>query len=114
MKSQASLMRPTTNVAPGVGGSSIQFFDDRFHKEMLRDVKSRVGTQFNDTTWQKRKSNLSHFKRDQGLSNLRQIDKKNLQMFLRLSSVQPSVPVVVKRSVQQQIDIKPIRESEQE
>ena len=92
-------MRPTTKVAPGVGGSSIQFFDDRFHKEMLRDVKSRVGIQFNDTAWQKRKTNLDHFKRDHGVSNLRQIDKKNLQMFIRLSSVQPSVPVVVKRNI---------------
>ena len=78
MKSQSSLMRPTHNVAPGVGGASLQFFDDRFHKEMLRDVKSRVGTQFNDVAWQKRKGDLTHFKKEKGIQNLRQIDKKNL------------------------------------
>ena len=92
-------MRPNTKVAPGVGGASIQYFDDRFHKEMLRDVKSRVGTQFNDMAWRKRKGDLIHFKKEKDVHNLRQIDKKNLQMFIRLSSVQPSVPVVVKRSI---------------
>ena len=29
-------------------------------------------------------------------------------MFIRLSSVQPSVPVVVKRSIYQQVDLYPI------
>ena len=64
-------MRPTHNVAPGVGGASLQFFDDRFHKEMLRDVKSRVGSQFHDDAWRKRKGNLSHFKKEKDVSNLR-------------------------------------------
>ena len=64
-------MRPTTKVATGVGGASIQYFDDRFHREMLRDVKSRVGTQFNDLNWSKRKSDLTHFKKEKDVQNLR-------------------------------------------
>ena len=99
MKSHSSLMRPTHQIAPGVGGASIQYQNDRFHQEMLRDVKSRVGTQFNDLRWRKHRSDLNHFKKEQGVNSLRQIDKKNLQMFIRLSSVQPSVPVVVKRNI---------------
>jgi len=54
---------------------------------MLRDVKSRVGNQFNDISWHKHKSDLSQFKKEHGMHELRQIDKKNLQMFIRLSSV---------------------------
>ena len=71
MKTQSSLMRPTTKVATGVGGASIQYFDDRFHREMLRDVKSRVGTQFNDLNWRKRKGDLTHFKKEKDVQNLR-------------------------------------------
>ena len=99
MKSHSSLMRPSTKVAPGVGGASIQYQNDKFHLDMLANVKSRVGTQFNDPAWRKHRSDLNHFKKEQGVTNLRQIDKKNLQMFIRLSSVQPSVPVVVKRNI---------------
>lgn len=32
-------------------------------------------------------------------------------MFIRLSSVQPSVPVVVKRNIYQQVDLKHVEES---
>ena len=39
------------------------------------------------------------------MNDLRQIDKKNLQMFIRLSAVQPSVPVVVKRNIVQQVEL---------
>lgn len=38
-----SKLKPTHRVAPGVGGASIQYQANKFHKDMLRDVKSRVG-----------------------------------------------------------------------
>ena len=66
---------------------------------MLRTAKSRLSTQFNDQNLARRRDELKFFKREQGLEELRQIDKSNLKMFVRLSSVQPSVPMVVKRSV---------------
>ena len=72
---------------------------------MLRGVKSRVGRQFNDLAWLKHRKDLTHFKREHGVQDLRQIDKKNLQMFIRLSAVQPSVPVVVKRNIVQQVEL---------
>jgi len=66
---------------------------------MLRSAKSRLSTQFNDQNILRRRDELKLFKREHGLEELRQIDKNNLKMFVRLSSVQPSVPMVVKRSV---------------
>jgi len=91
--------KPTDRSAPGVGSASVKFFDEKHHKQILRDVKSRVGSQFNDASTAKRRMDLAHFKRDQGLEKLRQIDKKNLKLFIRLAHVQPSVPVVVKRTI---------------
>jgi hypothetical protein len=82
-----SKMKATHRTAPGVGGASIQYFDNKFHKDMLNNVKSRVGSQFNDLSWSKHKSDLNSFKSTSGLNELRQIDKKNLKMFIRLSSV---------------------------
>lgn len=93
--------KSTDRKAPGVGGGSLAYEADKFHKDMLRGVKSRIGTQFNDLTWLKQRNNLNHFKKEHGVHDLRQIDKKNLQMFIRLSAVQPSVPVVVKRNIVQ-------------
>ena len=93
------MRKATDRNAPGVGTASIAYFDDRFHKNMIKDAKSRVATQFRDDSWIRHRSDLSHFKKDHGKRALRQIDKKNLQMFVRLSSVQPSVPVVVKRNI---------------
>ena len=100
--------KSTDRKAPGVGGASLQFEADKFHKDMLRGVKSRVGRQFNDLAWLKHRKDLTHFKREHGVQDLRQIDKKNLQMFIRLSAVQPSVPVVVKRNIVQQVELQPI------
>ena len=97
--------KSTDRRAPGVGGASLQFEADKFHKDMLRGVKSRVGTQFNDLSWLKHRKDLNHFKKEHGVHDLRQIDKKNLQMFIRLSAVQPSVPVVVKRNIVQQVEL---------
>ena len=89
---------------------------------MMKDVKSRVGSVINDVSWRKHRDDLHQFKREhqnsiasgqynKGTSN-RHIDKKNLDLFVRLSSVQPHVPVVVKRKSLLQktlskIDLKP-------
>lgn len=86
----------------------MKFFEDKHHKQMLKDVKSRVGVLFNDPSISKNRMNLVHFKREQGLDTLRQIDKKNLKLFVRLSQVQPSVPVVVKRSLVEATELEPI------
>ena len=45
--------KSTDRKAPGVGGGSLAYEADKFHKDMLRGVKSRIGTQFNDLTWLK-------------------------------------------------------------
>ena len=66
---------------------------------MLKDVKSRLGSVINDNSWRKHKSDLMQFKKDHGKDSTRHVDKKNLQMFMRLSKVQPHVPVVVKRAI---------------
>ena len=75
---------------------------------MIRTAKSRLGSQFNDKNIEHRKNELKNFKKEQGLEELRNIDKSNLKMFVRLSSVQPSVPMVVKRSVVQYVELEPI------
>ena len=59
--------KPTDRKAPGVGRASLEFYDDKFHKDMLRSVKSRVGTQFNDISWLKHKQDLTHFKKEIGV-----------------------------------------------
>merc|ERR1711871_254849 len=103
-----NMRKATDRNAPGVGTASIQYFDDKFHKKMISDAKSRLTTQFRDDSWGKHRSDLAHFKKDTGKRALRQIDKKNLQVFVRLSSVQPSVPVVVKRNIMQHVELEPI------
>ena len=47
--------RPTDRKGASVGRASLDFYDDKFHKDMLRQVKSRVGTQFNDISWLRHK-----------------------------------------------------------
>ena len=66
---------------------------------MLKTAKSRLSEQFNDPSINKRRHELKMFKREHGLHDFRQIDKQNLDMFLRLAQVQPHVPVVIKRNV---------------
>lgn len=102
--------RATDSKGPGVGSASLQFYDAKFHHDMLKTAKSRVGGQFHDRNHFKRRQDLSYFKKDHGTHALKQIDKKNLQMFIRLSSVQPSVPVVVKRSTVQQVELTQIQD----
>jgi len=63
--------RATDRSAFGVGGASLQYFDKKFHNEMLRDVKSRVASQFNDLSWRKHRSDLRYFKKDQGITAIR-------------------------------------------
>lgn len=100
--------RATDRDAPGVGSGSMKHFQDKFHKSMLRTAKSRLSNQFNDGNVTRRRDELKLFKREQGLEEMRQIDKNNLKMFVRLSAVQPSVPMVVKRSFVQQVELQPI------
>ena len=38
------MRKVTDRNAPGVGTASIQYFDDKFHKNMIRDAKSRLST----------------------------------------------------------------------
>ena len=100
--------RATDHSCHGVGAASLKHFQERFHKDMIRTAKSRLGSQFNDKNIEHRKNELKNFKKEQGLEELRNIDKSNLKMFVRLSSVQPSVPMVVKRSVVQYVELEPI------
>lgn len=67
----------------------------------MQAARSRLSSQFNDADIGKRQKELKGFKKDQGLKEMRQIDNNNLKMFQRLTSVQPSVPKVVKRSITQ-------------
>ena len=102
------LPRSTDRQCGGVGAGSLKHFQDKFHKDMLRTAKSRISSQFNDKNILHRKNELKKFKHDHGIEELRNIDKSNLKMFVRLSSVQPSVPMVVKRNVVQYVELQPI------
>ena len=49
-------------------------------------------------SWLKYKTHLDHKTDNAYQQKLRQIDAKNLKLFIRLSSVQPKVPIVVRRN----------------
>lgn len=90
----------TKKTKPGVGTGSLDYYNNKFHNDFLRNVKSRVSMQYHDKNWVKRKNDLTHFKSGKDQVKLRQIDNKNFQFFIRLSQVRPHVPQVVKKSRQ--------------
>ena len=47
---------------PGAGSASIDYYQDKFHTDFLKKAQSRVGHQYNDMNWLKRKTDLTHFK----------------------------------------------------
>lgn len=79
----------TDRIAPGVGTASLQYYDDKFHREMLANVKSRVGTFINDSAWRKHKQDLAKFKKENRINGQvsKEVDKQNLKMFVKLSNV---------------------------
>lgn len=79
----------TDRMAPGVGTASLQYYDDKFHRQMMLNVKSRVGTFINDSAWRKHKQDLTKFKKETRVNGQvnRDIDKQNLKMFVKLSNV---------------------------
>ena len=63
--------KATDRTALGVGTASLLYDQKKFHKKMLRDVKSRVSTQFNDNAWSRHRTALSQFKKDHGKDTVR-------------------------------------------
>ena len=90
---------------PGLGAGSLDYYNNKFHNEFLKKAQSRVGQQYNDMTWLKRKNDLKHFKSEKTNKKLRQIDNKNFKIFVRLSTVKPIVPQVVRMRAPSQPDI---------
>ena len=80
---------------PSNGSAQLAFFDDRFHKRAIKNARSTLKTQINDTSWLQRKIDLRLHKRDRE-TQLKAIDAKNLRMFVRLSQITPVVPQVIK------------------
>ena len=54
----------TDRMAPGVGGASLQYYDDKYHRQALSNVKSSIGTFINDSAWRKHKQDLNNFKKE--------------------------------------------------
>lgn len=80
---------------PSTGSAQLAFFDDKFHKKAIKNARSTLKTQINDTSWIQRKIDLRVHRRDRE-TQLKAIDAKNLRMFVRLSQITPVVPQVVK------------------
>ena len=83
------------------GGATLRYYDRKFHKKFIRNAKSSLERQFNDQT--------SHLKLKQSIegtlqTEMRQkeseINEKNLKLLVKLSTVKPKVPMVIKRSFQ--------------
>ena len=83
---------------PGSGAETLKYFDERHHNEFISKAKSSLSRDFNDKTWQKHKAHIEYKSEMRNKRKERQIDAKNLKFFIRLSSVQPNVPIVVRKA----------------
>ena len=82
---------------PGSGAETLKYFDQRHHDEFISKAKSSLSRDFNDKTWQKHKAHIENKSEMRNKRKEKQIDAKNLKFFIRLSSVQPNVPIVVRK-----------------